>query len=81
MVDEGRASTRGVEVLVQKKLTRSLYGMAGGSWFRSAYRGLDGEWRSRAWDNRWVATLRRRRGSLHSLLCGPVDGAEQWSHR
>jgi hypothetical protein len=57
LVDEGRASSRGVEVLVQKKLTQKFYGTASGSWFRSRYRDLEGQWRSRAWDNRWVATL------------------------
>jgi hypothetical protein len=57
LVDEGRASSRGVEVLLQKKLTERLYGTASGSWFRSRYRDLDGQWRNRAWDNRWVATL------------------------
>jgi hypothetical protein len=56
LVDEGRATSRGLEVLVQKKLTESLYGLASGSWFRSRYRDLDGRWRNRAWDNRWVAT-------------------------
>jgi hypothetical protein len=56
-VDEGRASSRGVEVLVQKRLTETFYGSAGGSWFRSRYRDLEGQWRNRAWDNRWVATL------------------------
>jgi hypothetical protein len=57
LVDEGKASSRGVELLVQKKLTQRLYGSAAGSWFRSRYRDLEGQWRSRAWDNRWVATL------------------------
>jgi hypothetical protein len=57
LVDEGKASSRGVEVLVQKRLTERLYGLASGSWFRSRYRDLEGQWRSRAWDNRWVATL------------------------
>ena len=57
LVDEGRASSRGVEVLVQKRLTQKVYGTASASWFRSRYRDLEGQWRSRAWDNRWVATL------------------------
>ena len=57
LVDEGQASSRGVEVLVQKRLTERFYGSASGSWFHSRYRDLEGQWRSRAWDNRWVATL------------------------
>ncbi len=57
LVDEGQASSRGVEVLVQKRLTETFYGSASGSWFRTRYRDLDGEWRNRSWDNRWVATL------------------------
>ena len=57
LVDEGKASSRGVELLVQKKLTQDLYGTASASWFRSRYRDLEGQWRSRNWDNQWVATL------------------------
>ncbi len=57
LVDDGRADARGVEVFVQKKLTSRVYGSASGAWSRSRYRDLEGRWRNRAWDNRWVATL------------------------
>ena len=57
LVAEGRASSRGVEFTARTRRTRHFHGSVGGSWFRTRYRGLDGAWRSRAWDNRWVATL------------------------
>lgn len=57
LVAEGRASSKGVEFTARKRLTGNFHGSVGGSWFRTRYRGLDGQWRSRAWDNQWVATL------------------------
>ncbi|MGE5314313.1 MAG: TonB-dependent receptor [Acidobacteriota bacterium] len=54
--DKGRASSEGIEVLVQKKLSEKLYGLAGASVFRSRYRDGLGVWRSRAFDNRWLVS-------------------------
>ncbi|MBN1425619.1 TonB-dependent receptor [Candidatus Fermentibacteria bacterium] len=54
MVSGGNASSRGVELMVQKKLARGLYGLASGAYFRTRYEGLDEIWRDRVWDNRIV---------------------------
>jgi hypothetical protein len=54
LVDAGRANTRGVELVLQKKLARDFYGMVSGSYFRSRYRDFDGTWRDRVFDNRYI---------------------------
>lgn len=51
MVDSGRAHATGIELLLQKRLTASIYALVSGAWSRARYRGLDGEWRPRAFDN------------------------------
>ncbi|RJP78811.1 MAG: TonB-dependent receptor [Candidatus Zixiibacteriota bacterium] len=57
LVSDGRARTRGVELMLQKKLAQSLYGVVSGSVFRARYRGYDGVWRDRIYDNRWMVTV------------------------
>jgi hypothetical protein len=57
LIDAGRAESHGIEVLVQKKMAREVYGMVSASVFRSRYRGYDGVWRNRAWDNRYLFTI------------------------
>jgi hypothetical protein len=57
LTDRGAASTRGVEVTLQKKLARDFYGLASASYFRSRYRGSDGVWRNRVFDNRYIFTV------------------------
>ncbi len=57
LVSTGRARSRGVELLFQKKLARDFYGLASASWSRSEYRGYDGEWRPRVFDNRWMGSV------------------------
>jgi hypothetical protein len=52
--DNGKAYTRGVEIMLQKKLARALYGLLSASYFRSKYRDYDGVWRNRAFDNRFT---------------------------
>ncbi len=56
-VDSGRARSYGVEVTLQKKLRKNIYGLISGSYFRSRYRDLDGVWRSRRFDNRFLFTV------------------------
>jgi hypothetical protein len=57
LVDNGRAYSRGVEVMVQKKLAEDIYGVIGGSYFRSRYRDLNGTWRDRLYDNKVTFTM------------------------
>ena len=48
----GKAYSAGVEMTLQKKLARDIYGLVSGSYSRSRYRDLDGKWRDRIFDNR-----------------------------
>ena len=57
LVDTGVAYSRGVELMLQKKLSGSFYGVLSGSLFRSRYRDLAGAWHSRTHDNRYVANV------------------------
>ncbi len=57
VVDTGRATARGVEILFHKKLREKLYGLAGMSIFSSRYRDLTGVWRNRISDNRFIVNL------------------------
>jgi hypothetical protein len=54
--DVGRARSYGLEVTIQKKLVEGTYGLVSGGLSRSEYRGLDGIWRDRVYDNRLVAS-------------------------
>jgi hypothetical protein len=51
LLDTGRAHASGLELVVQKKLTGRVYALVSGAWSRARYRGLDGVWRPRAFDN------------------------------
>ena len=54
LIDDGKARTRGVEIMVQKKLARKIYGLISAAYFRSQYRDASGAWRNRVFDNRLV---------------------------
>jgi len=51
LIDSGQAFARGIELMLQKKLARKLYGMVSASFSRTRYRDADGIWRNRAVDN------------------------------
>ncbi|HNS74436.1 MAG TPA: hypothetical protein PKI81_13575, partial [bacterium] len=57
LASAGEAYSRGIEMIVQKKMARNIYGLASATWFRSRYRGGDGIWRDRAYDNRIIVAL------------------------
>ncbi len=57
IVDNGRAFSRGVEVMVQKKLSRNLYGLASAALSTTRYRGYDNIWRNRVFDNRMIVSF------------------------
>jgi outer membrane receptor for ferrienterochelin and colicin len=57
LVDEGKAYARGVELTIQKKLAKNLYGLANLSYYRARYRDLVGVWRNRLYDNRFIICL------------------------
>ncbi|MGE5496529.1 MAG: TonB-dependent receptor [Syntrophothermus sp.] len=50
----GKAYTRGLELMVQKKLARDIYGLVSGSYFRSRYQDYSGLWRDRVYDNQYI---------------------------
>ena len=52
LVDNGEALSRGVELMIQKKLAKHFYGLASASFFKSRYKGGDSVWRDRNFDNR-----------------------------
>jgi outer membrane receptor protein involved in Fe transport len=51
LVAGGRAETRGIELMLQKKLSGQFYGLLSGTYYRAKYRDLDGQWRNRITDN------------------------------
>ncbi|MFC1724160.1 TonB-dependent receptor domain-containing protein [candidate division KSB1 bacterium] len=54
LIDAGEANSRGIEFLIQKKLSNKFYGLVSGTYFRAKYRALDGIWRNRTTDNRYL---------------------------
>ncbi len=57
LVDNGRARSRGVELMVQKKLARDIYGMISTSYSRSQYRDFNNTWHNRIADNRFTFNI------------------------
>jgi hypothetical protein len=57
LIDAGKADARGVELTVQKKLAKKLYGLVSFSYYRARYRDLMGVWRNRLFDNRFIFCL------------------------
>jgi len=55
--NSGKAYTRGIEVLIQKKLAEDIYGIISGSIFRSRYQGFNGEWYDRVYDNQYIFSI------------------------
>ncbi len=55
--DNGQALSRGVEVILQKKLAKRIYGLASATYFRSRYKSYDGIWRNRSYDNQFIVSI------------------------
>ena len=53
----GKAYTRGVEIMIQKKMAQDLYGLVSASYFRSRYQDYAGAWRDRVYDNRFIFSV------------------------
>lgn len=53
----GKAFTRGIELMIQKKLAADFYGMISGSYFRSKYQDYTGTWRNRIYDNQFLFSV------------------------
>jgi hypothetical protein len=57
LVDAGKAYARGVELTIQKKLAKKLYGLLNFTYYRARYRDLMGAWHNRLFDNRFIVCL------------------------
>ncbi len=57
VVSEGAGYSRGIELLVHKKLTRKFYGLISASFFRSRYKDMKDQWWNRFFDNRYLVNL------------------------
>ena len=57
LVAEGKAYARGVELTLQKKISKRIYGLVNLTYYRARYRDLQGVWRNRLFDNRFIFCL------------------------
>jgi len=57
LVSEGIANSRGLEVMLEKKLSNNFYGRISGTVSEHKYRDLDGTWRSRLIDSKFSAAV------------------------
>jgi len=57
LVDQGKAESYGIEVMLQKKLATNYYGVISGSYYRAKYRDLNDVWRPRVVENRVLVTI------------------------
>jgi hypothetical protein len=55
--DNGKASSRGIEVMLQKKLAEDFYGLVSGSVSGSTYKDYNGKLHSRIYDNKFNFNL------------------------
>ncbi len=55
--DAGKAYTRGIEFILQRKMSDGIYGLVSGSYSRSRYSDLFGTWHDRVYDNRWIFSV------------------------
>jgi len=57
LIDNGTASSKGIEVMVQKKLAQDFYGLVAGSISKSRYQDMYGDTYDRIYDNQFNFTL------------------------
>jgi hypothetical protein len=50
----GKGFTRGVELMIQKKMSDNFYGILSASYFRSRYKDYNSIWRDRIYDNKFI---------------------------
>lgn len=51
--DNGRATAKGIELILQKKLAEDFYGLVSGAISNSSYKDYFGKWHNRIYDNRF----------------------------
>ena len=57
LVDDGEAFSRGIELMIQKKLASDFYGLISASYSKTRYKDLNGDWYDRIYDNEFNFTL------------------------
>jgi hypothetical protein len=57
LVDNGKAFSRGIELMIQKKLASDFYGLISASYSKTKYKDLNGNWHERIYDNEYNLTL------------------------
>jgi len=57
LIDNGTASSKGIEVMIQKKLAQDFYGLVAGSISKSRYQNMFGDTYDRIYDNQFNFTL------------------------
>lgn len=57
VVDSGQARSYGIELTLQKKLAQKLYGLICASYSKARYKDLNGKWRDRIYDNRFIFSV------------------------
>jgi TonB dependent receptor-like, beta-barrel/CarboxypepD_reg-like domain len=57
LANSGNANTRGIELMIQKKLTNNFYGSISFTYFRSSYKNKNDIWRDRVIDNKYLASV------------------------
>jgi len=70
LLDTGRARSTGVEIMIQKKLAEKIYGVISASYFCARYRDLEGVWRNRVYDNRYIFAVEGGYKPTNSLEFG-----------
>lgn len=53
----GKSYSRGIDLLIQKKLAEDFYGLISASYFRSRYKDYNGIWRDRQFDNKFLFSV------------------------
>ncbi|MBI1936736.1 MAG: TonB-dependent receptor [Ignavibacteriales bacterium] len=53
----GKSYSRGIDMLIQKKLAEDFYGLISASYFRSRYKDYNGIWRDRQFDNKFLFSV------------------------
>ena len=55
--DDGEAFSRGIELMIQKKLASDFYGLVSASYSKTRYKDLNGDWYDRIYDNEFNFTF------------------------
>ncbi|MCB0743962.1 MAG: TonB-dependent receptor, partial [Ignavibacteriae bacterium] len=57
LVDNGEAFSRGIELMIQKKLAADFYGLVSASYSKTRYKDLNNDWHDRIYDNQFNFTF------------------------